>query len=166
MTSDQFYVRIALWSQAVSAVLFLAVLVWLWFKYLQPAILAAQERQNKQIAQAERHRDEAKATLDALHGEIDAASADARRIEERAQSQAAREYETAVAQTREAGERAVRGAQAEFARALAAARDRMRIELLEKALARARTEAARQIDDATNARIVDRFAAALERADG
>ena len=57
MRDTQFYVQIAVWSQVVSALLFMGVLVWLWFKFIQPAILGAQDRQNKQIAQAERHRD-------------------------------------------------------------------------------------------------------------
>ncbi|HEY1653596.1 MAG TPA: hypothetical protein VGF86_00615 [Candidatus Tumulicola sp.] len=160
------YVQIAIWSQVVSAVLFLIVLVWMWFKYLQPAILDAQDRHNKQIAEAERHRDEAKATLELLQSEIEGATHDAELIRRRADAQAAREYETAVAEAREAGERALRGAQAEFARALAAARDRLRIELLDKALVLAREEAARRVDPVTNARIVDRFVGSLERADG
>jgi F0F1-type ATP synthase membrane subunit b/b' len=165
MTQDAFYVQIATWSQAVSALLFMCVLVWLWFKYLQPAILAAQERQNKLIAEAERHRDEAKATLDLLQREIEGAAHDCELIRERAEAQAAREYQAAVAEAREGGERSLRGAQAEFARALAAAREQLRIELLDKALARARAEASRRVDAPTNARIVDRFVGSLEAAD-
>lgn len=166
MNQDAFYVQVALWSQVASAVLFLCVLVWLWFKYLQPAILGAQERHNKQIAQAERHRDEAKATLEMLRNEIGGAERDATLIRERADAQAEREYDAAVAQARDAGERAAQGAQGEFARALAAARDRLRVELLDKALARAREEAAQRIDARADAGLVDRFVASLEGSDG
>ncbi|HKU80585.1 MAG TPA: hypothetical protein VJP76_00345 [Candidatus Tumulicola sp.] len=166
MNPDAFYVQAALWSQVASAVLFLGVLAWLWFKYLQPAILAAQDRHNKQIAQAERHRDEAKATLEMLRNEIGGAQRDAELIRQRAQAQAAREYDAALAETRDAGERSVHNAQGEFARALAAARDRLRIEMLEKALARARQEAAQRVDQRANAEIVERFVTTLERSDG
>jgi F0F1-type ATP synthase membrane subunit b/b' len=164
--NDALYVRVALWSQVASAVLFLIVLVWLWFRFLQPAILAAQDRHNKQIAEAERHRDEAKATLELLRGEIEGAGRDAELIRERATRQAGREYEATLAETRDAGERAVRGAQAEFARSLASARDRLRIELLDKALVRARELAARRVDAGTDARIVARFTDSLERSGG
>lgn len=166
MNQDAFYVQAALWSQVASAVLFLGVLVWLWFKYLQPAILAAQDRNNKQIAQAERHRDEAKATLEMLRNEIGGAQRDAELIGQRAEAQAKREFDAAVDEARDAGERAVHGAQGEFARALAAARDRLRIEMLEKALSRAREDAARRVDERANAEIVDRFVSTLERSNG
>jgi F0F1-type ATP synthase membrane subunit b/b' len=164
--SDQFYVQVAIWSQVVSAVLFMGVLIWLWFKYIQPAILAAQERYNKQIAEAERHRDEAKAMLELLRSDIEGARHDAGLIEARVDAQAARESEAIVAETREAGERSVRGAQGEFARSLASARDRLRVELLDKALQQARAEASRRVDAALDAQLVERFAASLERADG
>jgi F0F1-type ATP synthase membrane subunit b/b' len=163
---DSVYVQIAVWSQVLSSALFLCVLAWLWFKFIEPAIMAAQERYNKQIAEAERHRDEAKATLDLLKNEIDGAAQDAELIKRRADAQAAREYEATVIETREAGERAVRNARAEFARALAAARDRLRIELLDKALVQARRDATQRVDAALNGRLVDRFVGSLERGDG
>ncbi len=166
MSQNSIYVQIAIWSQVVSSVLFLCVLVWLWFKFLQPAILAAQERYNKQVAEAERHRDEAKATLDLLQNEIEGAAADAELIKARADAQAAREHNAIVAETREAGERALRDAQAEFARTLATGRERLREELLDKALGAARAEALRLVDATVNARLVDRFVGSLERNDG
>jgi F0F1-type ATP synthase membrane subunit b/b' len=157
------YVKIAIWSQVVSALLFMCVLIWLWFKYIQPAILTAQDRQNKQIAEAERHRDEAKAMLDLLRNDIESASHDAEAIKTRVDVQAAREFEGIVTEAREAGEHGVRGAQASFSGMLAAARDRFRGEMLDKALARARIEATSRVDDALDARLVDGFAASLER---
>jgi F0F1-type ATP synthase membrane subunit b/b' len=166
MNTNDFYVQIAIWSQVASSVLFIGVLVWLWFKFIQPAILAAQDRQNKQIAEAERHRDEAKAMLDLLRNEIESAQQDAESIEVRAEAQGARERAAIVAETREAGERGVRDAQAEFGWSLAAARDRLRAELLEKALVRARAEAAQRVDQSLDARLVERFATLLERSGG
>jgi ATP synthase F0 subunit b len=160
------YQHISDWSQIVAAVLFLGVLVWLWVKYIQPAILAAQDRHNKQIAEAERHRDEAKAALDMLHGEIDTAGHDAGLIVERADEQAQREHATTVEDAREAGERALHNAQLEFDRAMAAARERLRDELAGKALERARELAGKRVDAAENAALIDRFVTSLERARG
>lgn len=160
------YEAIAVWSQVVSAILFLCVLGWLWFKFAQPAIIAAQERFNKQIAESERHRDEAKAMLDTLATEIEGAKRDAEAIKRRAGDQAAHELEAALADAREAGARTLANANAEYDRSLAAARVRLRIELLEKALSRARVDAARRVDAATDATLVDRFIGSLERGNG
>lgn len=63
------YDLIATWSQVISAVIFMGVLVWLWMKFIQPAVLSAQENANRKIAQAERHRDESKAALETLDRE-------------------------------------------------------------------------------------------------
>lgn len=164
--SNGSYVQIAIWSQVISSVLFMGVLIWLWFKFIQPAILAAQDRQNKQIAEAERHRDEAKAMLELLRNDIESARRDAELIKSRVDAQGAREHDAILAETREAGDRSVRDAQAEFGRSLAAARDRLRAEILEKALRRARAEAAHRVDKTIDARLVERFAASLERSSG
>ena len=166
MSQNAFYLQVAIWSQVVSSALFVCVLAWLWFKFIQPAIMAAQERYNKQIAEAERHRDEAKATLELLRNETSGAAHDAELIRNRSEAQAAREHETTVAEAREAGKRAVRNAQGEFDRSLAAARARLRVELLDKALDRARQDAAQRVDAALNRRLVDRFVGSLERTNG
>jgi ATP synthase F0 subunit b len=160
------YQHISDWSQIVAAILFLGVLVWLWVKYIQPAILAAQDRHNKQIAEAERHRDEAKAALDLLHGEIDGAGHDAHLIVERAGEQAERETVTTLQQARDAGERSLRNAGLEFDRAMTSATERLRDELAGKALDRARDLAAARIDAAENSALVDRFIGSLERTRG
>ncbi len=163
MRSGDFYVQLAAWSQIVASVLFIAVMVWLWSKFVQPAILAAQDRANKAIAEAERHRDEAKATLDLLKTETSGATHDAELIKARAAEQAKREYDAAIADARESGERALAQAQGEFERAIVAARIRLREEILEKALDAARSESARRIDAAADARLVDAFVASIER---
>jgi F0F1-type ATP synthase membrane subunit b/b' len=163
MTDPQLYIRIALWSQVVAAALFIAFLVWIWVKYLQPAVLAAQERHNKQIAEAERHRDEAKAMLDLLRTQINGAAHDAEAIKQRAIAQAKREYDAAVAEATDAGERALANANGELQRARASARDQLRREILDRALAQARQDAARRVDAATNARLVNGFLGSLEQ---
>jgi F0F1-type ATP synthase membrane subunit b/b' len=160
------YQHISDWSQIVAAILFVGVLVWLWVKYIMPAILTAQDRHNKQIAEAERHRDEAKAALDVLRGEIDTAGHDAHLIVERADEQAQREHATTIEQAREAGERSMRNAQLEFDRAIDAAKERLRDELAGKALDRARERAEARVDASENAALVDRFLTSLERTRG
>lgn len=159
---QQFYIQVAIWSQVVSSVLFLGVMLWLWVRFIQPAVLTAQDNSNKLIAEAERHRDEAKATLEMLGGEVSGAKHDAELIKARAAAQAEREYAATVAESTEAGERALQNAGGELDRARAAARDQMRVELLDRALASARIEAGRRVDATLNAVLVDRFIAGLE----
>lgn len=156
------YEQIAKWSDIVSAILFLAVLVWMWMKYIAPAVMSAQANQNRQLAEAERHRDEAKAALELLRQEIDGAKHDAQLIAQRAADQAKHEADTTLAEANEAGERALRNARGELERARAAAREQLREELAAKALDLARREAENRVDGGVNARLVDRFVASLE----
>ncbi len=156
------YEEIAKWSQIVSAVLFYAVMAWLWLKFIAPAVFAAQENKNRQIAEAERHRDEAKGALEALRADIEGAKRDSESIAQRAAEQAAREAQATIDETKAAGERALRNAQGELERSRVAARERFREELAEKALALARVEAERRVDGDTNTQLVNRFISALE----
>src|SRR5579875_3545944 len=98
MNQDQLYLNIAVWRQVVSSIVFIAVLVWMWFKWLMPVFLSAQERSNKQMAEAERHRDEVKGALDALRSEIETARHDAELIKQRAAEQAEHERKAALAE--------------------------------------------------------------------
>ena len=157
------YVEIAKWSQIISALFFYAVIVWMWFKFGAPALKTAQAEKNKQIAEAERHRDEAKAALETLRHEIDGAKRDAGLIRARADEQARGEASKIVEEARESGERALRNAAAELDRARAAAREGLRTEFVDKALALARAKAEQRVDGSINAQLVDRFATSLER---
>ncbi len=156
------YTLIAEYSQIASSILFVVVLVWIWMKFIQPAIVVAQQNQNAKLAEAERHRDEAKAVLDSLQGELGSAQRDAQAIKERAAIQADVEHEAVIREAREAGERAVRNAQGELDRSRAAARERLRNELLERALGIARVEAAERVDANVNHDLVMSFVAGLE----
>jgi F0F1-type ATP synthase membrane subunit b/b' len=156
------YQAIAEWSQVLSAVLFLGVLVWMWIKFIQPAVLAAQVAQNARITEAERHRDEAKAALESLQYEMDSAKRDAVAIKDRVAALAAAEREAILREAREAGERALRDAQGELARARAAAREQLRDELIEKSLAQARETAEHRVDAAADRKLVGSFVRSLE----
>ncbi|HET9394151.1 MAG TPA: hypothetical protein VFO29_11610 [Candidatus Rubrimentiphilum sp.] len=157
------YQTIAQWSQIASSVLFLGVLVWLWIRYIQPAVLAAQAAQNARIAEAERHRDEAKAALDGLQHEIEAAQGDAVAIKERVSAMMSSEREALLREAREAGERALRDAQGELSRARVAASEKLRDDLIEKALAAARGIASRRMDAGADKKLVNSFVGSLER---
>jgi F-type H+-transporting ATPase subunit b len=156
------YEEIAKWSDILSAISFLAVLVYLWFKYIQPAVLAAQAKSNELIQVAERHRDEAKGAIEALTRELEGAQRDAGLIRERATGQAQREAEALVAEAKTSGERALHNAQGELARARAAARQQLRDELAEQALDLARSQAQQRVDGALNVKLVHAFVASLE----
>jgi F0F1-type ATP synthase membrane subunit b/b' len=157
------YTAIAEYSQIASAALFFVTMVWIWIKFIQPAVLTAQSNANAQIALAERHRDEARAVLDSLQGEIEAARRDAGAIRDRCVTQARAEHDAVLKEAREAGERALRNAQGELERARGAAQERFRDELLDQALQLARVQAAQRVDDPMNARLVSSFLASLSR---
>lgn len=156
------YEAVALWSQVISAVLFIAVLVWMWVKFIQPAVLQAQQNANAGIAEAERHRDQAKAELESLRGEIDSAQRDAAAIKQRVEAQAKAECEAMLADARRAGERGIQNAQGELERSRVAARVRLREELLERAFDLARTQAQQRVDERVNAELVGSFLSHLE----
>lgn len=156
------YTAIAEYSQIASAVLFVVAMGWIWVKFIQPAVIAAHQNANAQLAEAERHRDAAKAQLESLQGEIDSARRDAIAIKQRVEAQAKVECEAIVSEARRAGERSVKNAQGELERSLAAARERLRDELLDQALTLARTQAQQRVDAGVNARLVGSFLSNLE----
>lgn len=166
MSETQFYVRLALYSQVVSAVVFIVVLVWMWFKWIVPVIMSAQARTNQQIAEAERHRDEAKVALTVLHEEMEGARRDAGLIVDRAQTHARHEREAALAEATAAGERHVREAQGELDRARAAARQRLRDDLVANALQIARDEAPARLGAAGERRLIDAAIGSIEASHG
>lgn len=156
------YVAIAEYSQIASSFLFVLAMVWIWVKFIQPAVVTAQQNANAQLAEAERHRDEAKLQLESLRGEIDNAKRDAAAIKQRVEVQAKTECEAMVAEASRAGERAIVNAAGELDRSRAAARERLRDELLEQALKLARTQAEQRVDSTLNARLVGTFLNNLE----
>jgi len=155
------YDVIALWSEVASALLFIVAIVLVWKKYIQPAVLVAQQAQNAKIAEAERHRDDAKAALETLRIAIADAQTDAQAIRARARAQAEAEYRRTIAEAEAAGERTVRNARGELERSRSAAAEQLRVDLVDRAAAYAREEAGRRIDRALNGRLVNDFLAAL-----
>jgi F0F1-type ATP synthase membrane subunit b/b' len=160
------YTAIAEYSQIASAVLFVIVMIWIWLKFIQPAVVTAQQNANAQLSEGERHRDEAKRQLDALQGETDNARRDAEAIRQRVQAQAQSEREAILRESREAGERAVRNAEGELERSRLAAREKLRDDLLEQALQLARTQASQKVDASVNGKLVASFLNSIENRGG
>jgi len=160
--SDNFYEQLAVWSQIVASILFIAVLVYGWIRYIAPAVVKSQERKNAELLEAEQRRDEAKANLQTAQREALEADNDVRAIVERAAHDATDLRTRIVDEARAEGAWHIKNAEGELARSRATAREELRDELLEKAMAIAR-DAARKLDDATDRRLVDE---AVPGADG
>jgi F0F1-type ATP synthase membrane subunit b/b' len=156
------YTAVAEYSQIASAVLFVLAMAWIWVKFIQPAVISAQNNANAQLAEAERHRDQAKAELESLQGETAAAQRDAAAIKQRVEAQAKAECEAIVAEAQRAGERSIQNAQGELDRSRVAARERLREELLDQALTLARSQAQQRVDERVNAELVSSFLSNLE----
>ncbi|HTJ27824.1 MAG TPA: ATP synthase F0 subunit B [Candidatus Limnocylindria bacterium] len=150
-----FFEAVALWSQVAGAVAFLVVVILLFRKYLMPAVKANQDARNAEIAEAEARRERINAELAQARGELTRADEDAVEIRARVAVAENREREKLLADARHEGERLIQNAQGELERARLAARDRLRIEMIEKALVKARGEAARRVDAATETRLVE-----------
>ena len=164
MSDGQLYLYIAVWSQIASSIVFIGALVFVWFRWILPLVMAAQARSNRQIAEAERHRDEMKGALEAVHAEVETARHDVRLIEERASARADHERQLLIDEARAEGERTLADASRELQRPLAAARQRLRDEMLERALQFARKDAMERVTPDLDARFVERFAGSLEAA--
>lgn len=162
MREAQLYLQIAVWSQVLSSIVFIAALVFMWFRWLLPVFMAAQERSNRQIAEAERHRDEVKGALETLRSEIQTARHDAELIVARATDQAEHERQALLSEATDAGERTLSNAGQELDRALAAARRRLRDDMLKRALQVARSDAAQRVGPSLDSRLIDNFVVSLD----
>jgi F0F1-type ATP synthase membrane subunit b/b' len=162
MNDTAFYESLAVWSQVVGAIVFLGVLVWLFVKFVTPAIRASQERANAELAESERCRDEAKADLERARAEVATADNDVLAIGQRAERDAVRERERLLSEAKAEGERVVRNAEGELARGRYAARAKLRSELVDKAVDIAR-EAAARLDETADQRVIGGVLQAIEK---
>jgi F0F1-type ATP synthase membrane subunit b/b' len=150
MTVDPFYEMLARWSQILGAFAFIAVLIYLFRKFLAPAVTAAEASKNAEIEEMEHRRAVAAADLDAAKSETADTAARAASIRERGSHDAASERERILAD----GERSLVNAEGELVRGRASANERLRTRILEHALEIAREGAAKRVDAATNERII------------
>jgi len=151
--TDEFYEKLASYSQVVASILFIVALVILWRKFIAPAVIASQARKNADLAESEARRDAARAETELARAEIATAETDARSIRARAEIDAAAVRERILKEAQVEGERLVRNAEGELERGRMAARERLRDDLLEKAMQIAR-DASAHLDESTNRRLV------------
>jgi F-type H+-transporting ATPase subunit b len=157
------YAAIALWSQVIAAVLFAGLIVMGFVKFITPAIEKATAAKNEEIRESERRRDQALKDVEAARAALAQAVEDGKRISERIRHDARMEAQNIMIEANADAERLLRNARGELARCRLAARDRLRIELIERALSEARAIAAQRIDADTDTKLVDRFIGELER---
>ena len=150
-------------SQIVGAVVFVVAAIVIWNKFIAPGVKAYQASKNAELAESESRRERMRADVGAARTEVETADAAARMIRERVDAAAARDRAKTLEDAKHEAERIVRNAEGELARARLAARDRLRVEFIEKALAKARAEAPARITDATNRTLVEATVSDLTR---
>lgn len=165
-SNNAFFVQVALWSQVAGSVAFLIVLILMFRKYMIPAVLANQAARNAELAASEARRKRVQAEAAEARGEIEAADRDAAEIRNRVARATEHDRAHALDEANAEGARLVRNAEGELERARLAARDRLRIELIEKALAKARAQASARVSDAVNKSLVDATVDDLARGRG
>lgn len=148
------YELIAQWSEIIGGFAFLIATVALFRKFVLPAIRAGQIKSNSDLVNTEHRREKLREEVAAARGEVEAADRDALAIAERAEADARHEREAIVAAGHREGTRLIQNARGELDRCRIAARDKLRIEFIEKALNRARELAAQQLTDERNAQLV------------
>jgi F0F1-type ATP synthase membrane subunit b/b' len=158
--------QLAMWSQIAGAVVFVIAVVLIWNKYIAPGVKSYQAAKNAELAEAEARREHMRADCAAARASIEAAEADASMIRERAQSAAVHDRTKTVQEATAEAQRIVRNAEGELERARLAARARLRIEFIEKALAKARAEAGGRVSDTVNKQLVDTTVDDLVRGKG
>ena len=110
---------------------------------------------NAEIGESEERRERMRRDLAAAQAEVGNAESDAKEIRARIEVVTNRERTHSLESAKLEAERIVRNAEGELNRARMSARDRLRIEFIEKALLKARAEAAARVDASTNARLVN-----------
>ena len=159
--TDATYQAIAVWSEVISSVVFLAAMIYIWMRFVAPAVLASQARKNAELADAEKRRDETVAEAERARAEIATAESDAAAIVARAESDAAALHERIVAGGRAEGDRLMRNARGELDRSRVAASAELRDELLGSALRIARSRAV-DLDGNADRRLMERALAAAD----
>lgn len=151
-----FWERVAQWSEIIGGLAFIVVAIWMFRKWVLPFIVRTTERKNAEILDAEKYRDELRGRVEVAHGKIAEADREAVDIGSRAVNDAQLEHEAILNDGRRQGTLLLQNANGELERARFAARTKLRIEFIEKALVRAREIARERVDDSVNAQLVRR----------
>jgi F0F1-type ATP synthase membrane subunit b/b' len=156
------YEQLAVWSQVFGSVAFVAVLVYLFNRYMIPAIIASQERKNAELLEAERRRDAAKEDVLIARRELDDVEEEVKAVRMRSAVDSRKERERILADATSDGARLVQNAQGELLRGRAAARELFRVALLNNALRIARLKAEQHIDTIQDQRLVEGVMGAVD----
>jgi F0F1-type ATP synthase membrane subunit b/b' len=148
------YEAIAQYSEIIGGFAFLLVSIWLFRKFVLPAVRAGEVSRNSDLVNTEHRREQLRDEVSEARAEVEAADRDALAIAARAETDARHEHDTIVTDARREGLRLIQNARGELERGRIAGRDKLRIEFIEKALNRARELAAQQLTEAADARLV------------
>jgi F-type H+-transporting ATPase subunit b len=156
------YEAIAVWSEVVASVLFIAAMIWIFRKYIAPAVTKAEAQKNAELVEAERRRNEAREQVSISQRNLEAAKTEVTAILARAASDAQRERDRILADARVDGERLINNADGELTRGRAAGRESYRDALLQDALRLAGEKAAREVDGRADTDIINRVLGAID----
>jgi len=151
---EGFFEELARWSEIGGGIAFLIVAFLLFRRFMLPAVLAAEVGHNADVVAAERRREQLLAEVVAARTHLEDATVEAAAIRERGRADAQRERDRIVAEAAAEGTRLLVNARAELERSRLVARDQLRIELIERALSRARSIANERLDDSLNGRLI------------
>lgn len=157
-----FYEHVAFWSQLAGSFAFLACVVYLWVRFVSPAVIAQRDRKNAELFEAERRRDNLRADVEVAREEVAVAEAEADAIRARGERDAERLRAHLLAEAEAESERLVRNAEGELARGRMAARDLVRDELLNKAVEIA-IASAKSLDASADRTLIESAVGSLER---
>jgi F-type H+-transporting ATPase subunit b len=156
------YEAIAVWSEILASVLFIIAMIWIFAKWVRPAVIAAEAKKNADLLTAEHQRNEARDEVSNAQRRLAEANAEVESIQARARADGQRERDRILADARVEGERVVHNANGELARGRVASRESYRDELLRDALRIATERAGREIDETANFGIVKRVLDAVD----
>jgi F0F1-type ATP synthase membrane subunit b/b' len=148
------YESIAQYSEIIGGFAFLIVSIWLFRKFVLPAVRAGEISRNSDLVNTEHRREELRGEVADARGEVEAADRDAQAILARAETDARHEHDTIIADARREGLRLIHNARGELERGRIAGRDKLRIEFIEQALNRARVLAAEELTPADDTKLV------------
>lgn len=156
MEGVQAFEEIARWSEIIGGIAFFVAAFFLFRRFMLPAVLSAEVAHNADLVGAERRREQLRAEVGAARARLEDATLEALSIRERGRDDAQRERERIISEAAAEGTRILVNAKAELERARIVARDQLRVELIERALARARALANERLDDSLNGRLIAR----------
>ncbi|HEV2878203.1 MAG TPA: hypothetical protein VGW96_01375 [Candidatus Eremiobacteraceae bacterium] len=150
-------------AKVIDFIVFVGAIVWLWNKVGVKALVAHQETQNKLVADAQLHREQAELAIAAAQRAIEQAKVDAVRMVSVGKAQAAKLIEDERAEALERAKRIVAHAGGELERERYRVRRELLEETVEQAHAQAQELAKREIDPAKQHALVERMMTDLER---